>query len=72
MIARTLYGDADQQAVRAFFRVSVLQSHLRETSSVGYPRLKITHPEIFSVLIDVYAEFADEAKLQELIDLVYQ
>lgn len=60
--------------MRAFFRISMLKQRVKNANiiptAINYPRLKITHPEVFVVLMDVYSEFGDAQKLQELISLI--
>ena len=76
-LARILYGEAHHKTMRAYFRMSVVKGKLlsqsiavsNEQLPMDYPRLKITHPSVFRVLIPIYT--GDQAKLNELLQVIY-
>ncbi|TNV74026.1 hypothetical protein FGO68_gene8558 [Halteria grandinella] len=80
-VARILFGEAHHTTMRAYFRLSVLRAKQLQLNGAiavqndqmqlpsDYPRLKITHPAVFRVLIPIYT--GDQAKLNELLTVIY-
>lgn len=63
-IARAIYSDTHHEAILAFFRAQMLRLRIRgqqppNSDIANYPRLKITHPDIFRLLIPVYQFFGE-------------